>query len=263
MVTSRSLYSLATEIACASRLRRASMIHRRRHVVLRDPAGRDQIGHRRQDVRAVDAVASPSRARGCRASRPRRPAWRRRRRACRAWRRSPSPWRSPAARRPSARCSRGSPSSPPVLALRRCATPNGNCVCTAPTSAAVPAVAFRNVRRLMPPVLLVPLVVICFGVLSLRCRCVRTASRAQLAGNKKSRSPREALLAFPPGQRRCLCGPPLDRPGVVADAGFQSLLFKRRANSAEIERICRAISAPWLIVGVELAAHALAIRCCL
>ena len=32
-------------------------IHGRRHVVLRDLAGRDQIGHRRQYVRAVDAVA--------------------------------------------------------------------------------------------------------------------------------------------------------------------------------------------------------------
>ena len=31
-------------------------VHRRRHVVLRHLAGRDQVGHRRQDVRAVDAV---------------------------------------------------------------------------------------------------------------------------------------------------------------------------------------------------------------
>ena len=57
VVTLRSLYSLETEIACASRLRRASDVHRRGHVVLRDLAGRDQVGHRRQDVRAVDAVA--------------------------------------------------------------------------------------------------------------------------------------------------------------------------------------------------------------
>ena len=31
-------------------------VHRRRHVVLRHLAGRDQVGHRRENVRAVDAV---------------------------------------------------------------------------------------------------------------------------------------------------------------------------------------------------------------
>ena len=84
-------------------------VHRRRHVVLRHLAGRDQVRHRRQDMRAVDAVRFADRARCCRASRPRKPAWRLRRRACRTWRRCLSPWRSPAERHPSARYSRGSP----------------------------------------------------------------------------------------------------------------------------------------------------------
>jgi hypothetical protein len=42
--------------------------------------------------------------------------------------------------------------------------PEGNCACAAPSSAAVPALAFKNVRRLIFPLRL--LIVILFVVLS-------------------------------------------------------------------------------------------------
>jgi hypothetical protein len=43
--------------ALAVQVEAAEDVHRRRHVVLRHLAGRDQVRHRRQDMRAVDAVA--------------------------------------------------------------------------------------------------------------------------------------------------------------------------------------------------------------
>src|SRR5687768_4083318 len=89
-------------------------------------------------------------------------------------------------------------------------TPNGNCVWAAPTRAAVPAVVLRNVRRLMLPVLLGPLVIF-VDVLWL-ASLVRTASCAQHAGTKKPQPASEALFAFPPGQRRCLVRPAIGPP---------------------------------------------------
>ena len=71
---------------------------------------------------------------------------------------------------------------------------------------------------------------------------VRTASCAQPAGNKKAAA-REALLAFPQDSGVASCGPPLDRPAVANDAGFESLLFKGCANSAGSGRFASVVSA--------------------
>ena len=65
-------------------------VHRRRHVVLRDLAAADQIRHRRQDVRAVDAAAGGAEHEVVARRAPRSLLRRPRRPACRAWRRSPS-----------------------------------------------------------------------------------------------------------------------------------------------------------------------------
>ena len=56
-MTLRSLYSLRDRDRLRVEIEPRQQVHRRRHVVLRHLAGGDQVGHRRQDVRAVDAVA--------------------------------------------------------------------------------------------------------------------------------------------------------------------------------------------------------------
>jgi hypothetical protein len=49
---------------------------------------------------------------------------------------------------------------------------------------------------------------------------VSTASRTQRAGNKKAAVRERRSSRFPQDQRRCSCGPPLDRPGVFTNAGL-------------------------------------------
>ena len=68
------LVSLRDRDRLASRLSRARMYIGVGWLFCVTVPVRDQVGHRRQDVRAVDAVARRSRARDCRASCPTRPA---------------------------------------------------------------------------------------------------------------------------------------------------------------------------------------------
>ena len=148
-MTLRSLYSLATEIAWRVEIEPRQDVHRRRHVVLRHLAGRDQVRHRRQDVRAVDAVvlgAEHDVVAGC---------------APRGLLRHVDVGHAVLGeqalllgddqrrRHPSARCSRGPPCSPQVRRPARMHRPESWCG-SQPSSAAVPALVFRNPRRLTP-----------------------------------------------------------------------------------------------------------------
>ena len=163
--------------------------------------------------------------------------------ACRAWRRGPSPWRSPAARRPSARCSRGSPSSLPGPAACANARRTGNCVCAAPSSAAVPAAPFRKLRRLIPCLRNLAsgrLVVIVCDVLSVSL--VRRPSAALAVGsqNKKAAALRRSCVRFP--RTAALLGRPVVGPCRAPRKPVSTdLLFKLRASFVQCE-IPEAIS---------------------
>src|ERR687891_36210 len=96
-------------------------------------------------------------------------------------------------------------------------------------SAAVPAVDFRNVRRLMPPVLLGPLEVI--ALLSFRfASLVRTAPAPTPQANKKAAA-QEALLAFLQDSGVALAARHWTAPARERASRFQTLLFKRCAKS--------------------------------
>src|SRR6476659_3526914 len=93
--------------------------------------------------------------------------------------------------------------------------PDGNCACAAPSSAAVPALAFRNPRRLMPLfrlLLVIVSVILWFETLLL------TPGTRWSPDPQKNRSPKSALSASP-GQRRCL------RPVIGPDT---EAWFRRR-----------------------------------
>ena len=128
--------------------------------------------------------------------------------------------------------------------------PAGNCVCSAPSSAAVPALAFRNVRRLRPRRIAVPLsdffviaVVILFGVGS---------ARRPLRATQKSRSLKQRF-ALPPDQRRCCMfsapsslAAPVPRTRLIqapcqAPASAANPFPQRVSRSADPGRRCRPV----------------------
>src|SRR5476651_1783667 len=85
--------------------------------------------------------------------------------------------------------------------------PNGNCVCTAPSSAAVPALAFRNPRRLMP--LLRPLLVIVSVVLFWFETLLLMSGTRFLTRPTKKPQPEVGSFSLP-RSAALLCGPSLD-----------------------------------------------------
>ena len=107
-------------------------------------------------------------------------------------------------------------------------TPPGNFVCKAPNSAAVPAPALSNVRRLIAVFFVVPksfvsLVVIWLDrPLELSVPAALSLRAAQSAGKQKSRSPKALESVRSLGRRRCLsvCVRPATPSAVTARLGF-------------------------------------------
>ena len=92
-------------------------------------------------------------------------------------------------------------------------------------------------------------VVIASVVLSL-ASLVDSASCVPPVSQQKSRSPRARSCSVSPGQRRCLCGPSLDRSALVASgAPVSSLFYSSVVPTSDNSGISAVISDAWLVLG--------------